>query len=202
MSAAHQDDGWVGRLRDATQQPEALEELRSVLLRGLRRALASRAGDDAFIEDIVQDALVRILERLDQFEGRSRFTTWAMSIAVRLATSELRRKWTQDISLDGISADNALQIEFADSSAAAPSAGIERTSLLAKLQELIDEKLTPRQRWAVQALLNGVPIEEIARRTDSNTNAVYKLIHDARARLKQGFEQAGYTADDLVGLSH
>lgn len=201
MSAAQDQDGWVDRLRHPTQQPEALEQLRALLLRGLRRAFASKAGDDAFLEDIAQDALVRILDRLDQFEGRSQFTTWAMAVAVRLATSQLRRKHTQDISLDGLTGSNSLKIEFADDSAEKPSAGIERTSLLGKLQELIDECLTDRQRWAIQALLNGVPVEEIARRTDSNPNAVYKLVHDARTRLKQGFEQAGYTADDLVGLS-
>jgi RNA polymerase sigma factor (sigma-70 family) len=201
MSAAQDEHGWVDRLRDPTQQPEALEQLRSLLLRGLRRAFASKAGDDAFLEDIAQDSLVRILDRLDQFEGRSQFTTWAMAVAVRLATSQLRRKHTQDISLDGLTGSNSLKIEFADDSAEKPSAGIERTSLLGKLQELIDESLTDRQRWAIQALLNGVPVEEIARRTDSNPNAVYKLVHDARTRLKQGFEQAGYTADDLVGLS-
>jgi len=201
MSAAHDQNGWVDRLRDPTQQPEALEQLRALLLRGLRRAFASKAGDDAFLEDIAQDALVRILDRLDQFEGRSQFTTWAMAVAVRLATSQLRRKHTQDISLDGLTGSNPLKIEFADDSAAKPSAGIERSSLIGKLQELIDDRLTDRQRWAIQALLNGVPIEEIARRTDSNPNAVYKLVHDARTRLKQGFEQAGYTADDLVGLS-
>lgn len=201
MSAAQDQDGWVDRLRHPTQQPEALEQLRALLLRGLRRAFASKTGDDAFLEDIAQDALVRILDRLDQFEGRSQFTTWAMAVAVRLATSQLRRKHTQDISLDGLTGSNSLKIEFADDSAEKPSAGIERTSLLGKLQELIDECLTDRQRWAIQALLNGVPVEEIARRTDSNPNAVYKLVHDARTRLKQGFEQAGYTADDLVGLS-
>jgi RNA polymerase sigma factor (sigma-70 family) len=201
MSAVPDENDWVDRLRDPAQQPEALEQLRAILLRGLRRAFASKAGDDAFLEDIAQDALVRILDRLDQFEGRSQFTTWAMAVAVRLATSQLRRKHTQDISLDGLTGSNSLRIEFADDSVENPSAGIERNSLLGKLQELIDEHLTDRQRWAIQALLNGVPIEEIARRTDSNPNAVYKLVHDARSRLKQGFEQAGYTADDLVGLS-
>ncbi|MBI1311247.1 sigma-70 family RNA polymerase sigma factor [bacterium] len=201
MSATHEDNGWVDRLRDPTLQPQALEQLRDLLLRGLRRAFLSKASDDAFVEDVTQDALVRILDRLDQFEGRSRFSTWAMSVAVRLATSELRRKRTRDISLDGITDGNALRIEFADESTEQPSASAERNSLLSKLQELIDERLTDRQRWAIQALLNGVPIEEIARRTDSNPNAVYKLVHDARTRLKQGFEQAGYTADDLVGLS-
>jgi DNA-directed RNA polymerase specialized sigma24 family protein len=33
--------------------------------------------DQAFMEDVVQQALVHILDHLEQFQGRSRFTTWA-----------------------------------------------------------------------------------------------------------------------------
>ena len=32
---------------------------------------------------------------------------------------------------------------------------------------------------------------------DSNVNVVYKLLHDARQRLKHGLETAGYTAEDV-----
>ena len=42
-----------------------------------------------------------------------------------------------------------------------------------------------------------MPQDEIARHVGSNRNAVYKLTHDARKRLKQGLEAAGYTAEDI-----
>jgi RNA polymerase sigma-70 factor, ECF subfamily len=63
-----------------------LADLRADLLRGLRGALAGRSGaDDAFLEDSVQEALLRVLDRLDTFEGRSKSVSRAMAVAVREA---------------------------------------------------------------------------------------------------------------------
>ena len=77
---------------------------------------------------------------------------------------------------------------------------MERAEILNILSRLIDDSLSDRQRVAMQALLSGVSIEEIAIRTNSNRNAVYKLIHDARKRLRDGFLQAGVTAEELSKL--
>ena len=75
---------------------------------------------------------------------------------------------------------------------------IEQSSIYQNLSELIDD-LSDRQQTAVRAVLSGMPVEEIADRTASNRNAVYKLVHDARTMLKSGLEAAGYSAEDLTG---
>jgi RNA polymerase sigma-70 factor (ECF subfamily) len=90
------NETWLIHLRNkGADQQEALSDLRDALIRGLRGALWNSSPlDDAFLEDTVQDSIIRILERLQQFEGRSRFLTWATSIAIRVAISELRRhRW-------------------------------------------------------------------------------------------------------------
>ena len=193
--ASVESDEWVARLKDPERRDDALTELRPLLLRGLRRAFAS--SGDSFAEDVTQEALLRILDKLDQFEGRSRFTTWAMSIAVRLGTSQVRRKHFKDVSLEALTGGEGLAVEVADSSSPAVSDGLERESFQATFGGLIDQ-LSDRQQVAIRALLEGMPVEEIAARTDSNRNAVYKLVHDARAKLKSGFEAAGYSASDLA----
>ena len=63
------------------------------------------------------------------------------------------------------------------------------------LDRAIEKELTERQRVALKAELRGMPQEEIGRRLGSNRNAVYKLLHDARRKLKSALERAGYTAD-------
>ena len=96
---------WPEALR-SENNADALAELRGVLLNGLRVALRERGNvSDAHLEDFVQEALLKILERLDQFAGRSKFTTWAHMITVNVAFGELRRKRWQDISLDALVAD-------------------------------------------------------------------------------------------------
>ena len=65
------------------------------------------------------------------------------------------------------------------------------------MYRIINTELTEKQRTALFAELGGLPQEEIGRRTGSNRNAIYKLTHDARKRLKQGLATAGYTVADL-----
>ena len=179
-------------------QQAALSDLRDALLRGLRRALSHRARvDDAFLEDVVQDSLVRSLERLPQFEGRSRFLTWAMSVAIRVAMSELRRRRWKDVSLDEVVAGGGLTPGRAIVDEPGPDAQSERKAILAAMHESIRNGLTTKQREALLAELRGMPQDEIARHLGSNRNALYKLTHDARKRLRRGLEQAGFTAEDI-----
>ncbi len=47
--------------------------------------------DDTEAEDVMQDAYVRAFQHLDQFEGRSQFSTWLTRIAVNEALSRKRQ---------------------------------------------------------------------------------------------------------------
>ena len=61
------------------------------------------------------------------------------------------------------------------------------------MREGIRTALTPHQREVlVAAVLDGVPIDVLAERLDSNRNALYKTIHDARRRLRAHVADAGY----------
>ena len=196
MSLVEKDD-WIERLKSTGDtRDEAISELRSILLRGLSAAVRNRYGSKVQAEDVIQDALIKILDKLDTFQGRSKFTTWAMTIAVRTAISEMRRKHFQDVSIDSLLTDN---MQFEPAAAAEPSMSDdqEKAAMLAKLKSLIETDLTDKQREAMHSLLNGMPVEIFAEKTGSNRNAVYKLIHDARVKLRQGFEQAGYKAEDV-----
>lgn len=193
------DGNWVERLQGPGRDA-ALEELRALLVRGLSRSLARRGGGEAFVEDVTQEALVRILDSLDSFEGRSRFTTWAMAVAMRVAISELRRRHFQDRSLDQITGGEDLLFELAEEDGRSPTERSERDEVIAELRRLVDERLSPRQRTAVQAALSGMPVDEIARRMESNRNNIYKTIYDARQKLKQGLEAAGISADDVQAI--
>ncbi|MEW4489245.1 sigma-70 family RNA polymerase sigma factor [Thalassoglobus sp. JC818] len=201
MSAEPDRDEWVTRLRgDSDVRDAAIEELRGIILRGLSRSLNHRYGGCLQAEDVVQDALLKILDSLDRFEGRSRFTTWAMTVATRVGISELRRKHCQDVSLDSLKPEESMKIEVEDEEEASPEQRMDRKFLTQKLKNLISSELSDKQKIAVRALLEGMPVEEIASRTGSNRNAVYKLIHDARLKLRDGFEQAGIVADDVTTI--
>lgn len=191
-------DDWVERLRDESRRSEAIAELTQLLVRGLGSAIVQRYGNSVSAEDIAQDSILKILDSLDQFRGESQFVSWAMTIATRVGVSELRRKRYQDVSLDSLTQDG-LPIE--------PSWNhdsferrIDQDIIRLRISDLIETKLTQRQQVCMRALLAGVPIEVIAEKMSSNRNAIYKLIHDGRARLRDGFAERGITADQVVAV--
>ncbi len=190
---------WLVQLQgNGPEQQAALADLREALLRGLRRGLSPPASDDeAFMEDAAQDSLVRVLDRLSQFQGRSRFLTWAISISLRVALSELRRRRWHDVSLDAITAEGASGAQTPLDGTKRPEGNWERTALVETLHAAIDSELTAKQRVALVAELRGMPQDDIARQLGSNRNAVYKLTHDARKRLKRALQAAGYEAADV-----
>ncbi|MFO0892942.1 MAG: sigma-70 family RNA polymerase sigma factor [Isosphaeraceae bacterium] len=190
---------WPRELRSGGPATDAaLSDLRGVLLRGLRRGLSGRAGaDDALIEDLAQEATLRVLDRLDGYRGESRFTTWAVTIAVRVALTELRRPRWRDVSLDRLAAEDRGDPPDPPSPAPGPPREAERREILDLLRKTLEGGLTERQRAALVGELRGMPQEEIARQLGIGRNALYKLGHDARQRLKGRLIAAGVTDEDV-----
>jgi RNA polymerase sigma-70 factor (ECF subfamily) len=201
--AKRSNEEWTAALGQPGPECDgALEDLRVLLVRGLGYALPSHSDvDDAVLEDFAQTALLKILAGLDTFRGESQFTTWAHKIAVRVAYTELRRLRWRDVSLDEIS--DFPETDFVPSLMADPSAGPEQQAIqgtvLETLQRVIEEELTEKQRQVLVAgVFRGMPLEEVARRMDTNRNALYKLLHDARQRLKQRLITEGMSSDEIL----
>lgn len=74
---------------------------------------------------------------------------------------------------------------------------MSRSTLLMRLKQLIESELTERQWTAITAELGGMPLPQLAEKLGSNTNSVYKLLHDARKKLRRGLEASGLTIEDV-----
>jgi len=205
--AERSNEEWLASLR-GPQRDEALADLRMLLLRGLRAALSKQGKvSDQDLEDFAQDALLRITAALDSFRGEAQFTTWAYRIAIHTALGELRRRRWRDVSLENLS--TATDPDFVPNTVADPSAGPEQRALqrsvLDTLQRAVQEDLTEKQRQALIAVrVQGMPIAEVARRMDTNPNALYKLLHDARQRLQRALQDRGLPREEVLaafGLS-
>lgn len=178
------NEQWLRDLRREGAGGLAAGELRGLVRGGLRKALATRFVSDDDLDDFTQDSIVRILTKLDTFRGDSRFTTWAMAVAVRVALGSLRRRSyrsrVEEVETEAVES-------AADRSAGmnARARALEQRHLMAALQAAIRERLTERQRAAVVGELEGVPSDELAERLGITRNALYKLHHDARRKLRQ-----------------
>ena len=77
----------------------------------------------------------------------------------------------------------------------------EGAAYLERVRRILAEELTDKQRQAMTAMaLTGMPMEELARRMNTNRNALYKLIHDARLKLKRRLAQEGLSPEDLLAI--
>lgn len=185
MHVERSDQAWVDGLKgcaDAAAASALTADLRDYLRRTLAKGFG-RQLDGADLEDLTQESLLRVHQKLDSFDGQCRFTTWAATIAVNGALSELRRRRYQHVSIDEATERADWSVEADE-----PVDDEQRVELL---RRGIAEALTERQREAIQAALGGLPLMELARRYDVSQGAVYKLLHDARRRLKRFLEEAG-----------
>jgi len=199
VQTERQNDQWIEALgSQGADQAIALAELRDYLQSRLPVCLR-RYGEvpPDLIEDVVQESLLRVLDRLDDFEGRSRFTTWCVSLASRIAMTELRKHRWRDVSLQSLLESGAPEPTSQPDGSDAPESRLSQTKITRALQTLIEESLTERQRTATVAEMGGMPQEEVGRRMGTNRNAVYKLVHDARRRLKSGLEAQGFDAEAI-----
>ena len=191
---------WPATLRatDSGAQAAAVSALRDVLQNGLRIALNGRSDvSEAHLEDFAQEGLLRVLDRIDQYQGRSKFTTWAQAIALNVAFTELRRKRWQDVSLDALMADGERLAEPAMIADDVLGADEDRTRLVATLRHAIENDLTPKQRAAILGELREIPFDQIVEMLGTSRSAGYKMLHDARRALKQRLHEAGISGADI-----
>lgn len=196
---------WLRGLHaDGTTRDETIARLHALLLRAARFEVARRRpalphlrGDelDDIANEAADDALMSVLRRLDDFRGASRFTTWVYKFALLEAAVKLRKRAWQgrEVPLEpegwGLFASAGLE----------PHAEAEQRELLATLQSAIAEVLTPHQRRVLVALaLNGVPIDVLAERLNTNRGALYKTLHDGRRKLRKHLAGRGIALDDWL----
>lgn len=191
---------WLAALAgEGLAAQEALRDLTSILRRNLSRAFRNRTGvDEAVVEDFVQETLVKVTCNLNSFRGDSRFTTWATAIAVRTAMTTLRRAHWKNVSLDEMVLDRLEPSE----SMPPQEQDSQRQEIVHLLYKSIADELTPRQREAVLGSLAGVPQAILMERLGLNRNALYKLEHDARKKLRAGLERHDIRAEDVRELFH
>jgi RNA polymerase sigma-70 factor (ECF subfamily) len=133
------------------------------------------------------DALIAILGRLDSFEQRSAFTTWAYKFAIHTAGVAVRKLAWRGREI----ATSDLAFQQLVSTYPEPAAAAEQHELMTQIGVAI-QLLTPRQREVLLALcVSGVPIDVLADRLGATRGAVYKTLHDARLAIRKRIDHAG-----------
>lgn len=208
------NEEWLRDLQaEGPPQAAAVRDLREYLLKAVflyyhrrRSDLSHLARDELaqMAEDAAQDAVLKILDKLDTFRGDSKFTTWAYRVAINQAAGDLRRRRWDNVSLDAMkeSAQETLPPLLAtleDPTAGDPDERVTRNQIWTLISDVIENEFTERQRIVfVSQYFHGVPPGKIAEKLGTNRNNVYKISHDARVKLKDRLLKLGLTEDEIL----
>ncbi len=191
---------WLRDLHDggAEARDAAIARLRELLVRVARGEASRRRGmlPDRAIDDVhdlceqaASDAVMAVLAKLNTYRGDARFTTWACKFAIVETSSRLRRHaWRQR----HVELDDTIWDRLPDK-APLVLQRLESDQVMTALHRAVAEQLTERQRFIFQSVaMDDVPIDVVAERLGSSRGAIYKTLHDARAKLRQALIEAGH----------
>jgi RNA polymerase sigma-70 factor (ECF subfamily) len=192
-----ESEAWVQALRgQPAVRDGATARLHALLLAAARYEIARRQSSlagvssesfDDLATQCADDSQVAVLRKLDDFRYESRFSTWAYKFAILEAAVRCRRRAWQERELPvDPEAWTSLPANGLD-----PVDAVVGRERLRRILDAIRTELTPHQREVICALvLAQVPLDVLAERLGSSRGALYKTLHDARARLRAATEEA------------
>ena len=215
MSSTRSNEEWLHDLRaSGIVQEHAITELQRILLRAVLFFFHRNTGDfngrprDDILqlaEDCAQEALIAIINHLSEFRGDSKFTTWAYKFGINNALIASRRARWKDVSLDHLAfaEDGAFStwIIEAESTMTAPDQSALQSEVRQVIQDVFENELTDKQRLVlVLMVVQEIPMDVVVQHLNTNRNAIYKLLHDARRKLKSGLRARGFEIDEMLAL--
>ena len=196
---------WVRALATTGREQEAAAgRLHELLVRVARSELNRRhvrwGVDGPELEDLAHqaaaDALMAIVDKVGEFRGESRFTTWAYRFVVLEVSAKLGRHHWRSAPVPTGGGDSDV---VPDRFRLGPARRAEWRELVTALHRAVEEELTPHQRRIFVAIvLRDVPLDALVAELGSSRNAIYKAMFDARRKLRNSLAANGY---ETLGLS-
>ena len=198
------NEDWIAELSAPSPEcDDAIFNLKKYLNRGLSASLRkNQYFNKDTLNDLVQDSIIRILDKLNTFKGKSGFLTWAMKVAVNLSVTELRRKQWKNISLDGLESPEALlQEDRLVKKYESPEKKVIKQNIIEIINRAVREELPPKQKKVLTAaFFHEVPLTVIAEEMGTSKNTVYKIVYDARKHIKSILEEKGLEKDEIFAF--
>ncbi|MEV4262626.1 sigma-70 family RNA polymerase sigma factor [Kribbella sp. NPDC049584] len=202
---ARENRAWVDDLgSDGDRREFASRRLYEVLLRAARAEVGRRAARlrlvgpevDDLAHQAAADALLAICGKVETFRGDCKFTTWAYKFVIFDVAAKVNRHFWQR---SGVAFDDDDWDRLPARLGIEPEAQAESRELMQAVHRAVDENLTPKQRTVFVALvLNGMPTDVLADQLGATQNAIYKMMFDARRKLRAALVDAGYLAEQQI----
>ena len=188
--------------RVAAGDARAFEELWSSSFQRLYRfALARVDGDPEAAAELAQETMVRALDGLAEFQGRSSLHTWLCGICRHLIADRRRRPGlAAGIELaEDVPAVRAALEALSDASAAGPDAVLRRNELVRLVHATLDALPASYGRALALRYLDELPVPEVARRLGLPYKAAESVLSRARQAFRNGIESVLEASDSGGG---
>ncbi|MBQ9787113.1 MAG: RNA polymerase sigma factor [Lentisphaeria bacterium] len=155
---------------------EIFDTLISQDLKMLRSAAFKILGNQADVDEAVQEALLIAWNKFDQFRSGAKLSTWVYRITVNHCCDRLKKK----------KQENEKLLKYADNQ----SAGIKENHnpMLDDLAEAVAELPEPYRESILIGFLSGFDGKEAAELIGCSINTLYQRIHRAKEILKTKLE--------------
>ncbi|HYZ53558.1 MAG TPA: sigma-70 family RNA polymerase sigma factor [Streptosporangiaceae bacterium] len=185
--------GAEGGARQAAER-ELHARLVRIALAEVRRRSATTPVTGPELDDVAHqaagDAMLAILAKIDDFRGESRFITWAYRFVILEVSSKLGRHYWRN---PPVALDAGQWERLPDRLGIDPARHAESAGILAEVRRVVDEELTVHQRRVFVAIVvDGIPLDALAAELGLRRNAIYKVIFDARRKIRRALVANGY----------
>ena len=157
------------------------------------RTARAMLGRDYDAEEAAQDAWVKAWRHLDDFEGRSSFSTWLLRITVREAIGRLRRRARvlvfPLVPAYGSSSGSAGADEPADRVTAGPQDAASSAELRRTIERAVDRLPASLRAAFVLRAVQGLDTHEAAAVLGIGESALKVRLHRAKSALRRELEQ-------------
>jgi RNA polymerase sigma-70 factor (ECF subfamily) len=192
--------GAVGAERQAAER-ELHERLVRIAFAEVRRRSASTPVTGPELDDVAHqaadDAMVAIVAKIAGFRGESRFITWAYRFVILEVSSKLGRHYWRD---PPVMLDAGQWERLPDRFGVDPEQHVVAAGILAEIRRVTESELTPHQRRIfIAVVVDGIPLDALADKLGVRRNAIYKVIFDARRKIRLALVAKGYLDEAKTG---
>ena len=178
---------------------KALSQLCEEIAKGVLFQMTHILGNQANVEDVSQEVLIRVCENIRNLRSPKAFKVWLGRIIINEKNRYLAKNSRRGIVLN---IDDYLENIVEEKTSFLPQEYAECDELRATVMEVIS-RLPMRQREAVMLhYYDGMSVTEVAEAMDITTQSVSKNLSLAREKLRRELQEQPFASDyvDTMGV--
>ncbi|NUM33594.1 MAG: RNA polymerase sigma factor [Candidatus Brocadiae bacterium] len=161
---------------------EVFFSLSQIYEKKIYRAVSAYLRSESDTEDIVQETMIQLLKKIDQWQGKN-FDAWLLKIAKNLALDFLRKKNSFRYSLP-------LDIDVGDQSLPCHDV-LEKEEKRVQMNKILSELPKNQKEILYLKHFHGYKIHEIALRLGCSEGTVKATLFQTFQKLKDRFQTSG-----------